>query len=188
MTLSGAIIPCCVSERFTALCSLTVLRSWYKNKYRRDVCVSKTSSPWLLKLVQGWAFCQRKDCKSGSVFLGWGQNFPRSLLLSTCLSLEGGGDSPTWHVKVETVLLADINTNVRGRSFYGICNQASGSSCLRLVILCAAPTAVQWQSKGNFSAWQTWQGDGGRNAPGEASTWVEWLREPQIVQEREIQG
>lgn len=25
MTLSGAAIPCCVSERFTALCSLTVL-------------------------------------------------------------------------------------------------------------------------------------------------------------------
>lgn len=143
MTLSGAAIPCCVSERFTALCSLTVLRSRYKSKYLRDAYVSKTCSSWLLQSGQGWPFCWRKVCKPGSAYSDE-VRIALSLLLPTCLSVEGEEDSPTQHVKGGTKFLTDAKVEWKA-SFCDMCDccmRTSESACLS-----AAATAVQWWSK-----------------------------------------
>lgn len=78
----------------------------------------------------------------------WDQNCPLSLLLSTCRNVEEG-DSPSQHVKEGSKSLTDANVE-RKASFCDMCDccmRASESACLRLSIISAAATAVQWQSE-----------------------------------------
>lgn len=138
----------------------------YNSKYFREACQQNLVS-LITEVSPAWAFCQRKDCKSGSALLRLGQFPPTSA--PVCLSELGRrkGQSylgcrrcPGWcqyQCPGEVLLLASVTKQIAAREHQG--------HCLALITLCTAAAAVRWQRKGHLPSWQTCQGDDGRDAP-----------------------